>query len=312
MTPSDILILAGRRSDWRVHLVPSRGAAAVTINARRGGVWYPVAHPTGPQTLHDDLRLRYSNYVLLPYSNRIAYGRLRATSAGHSLHKLPVNWPGLTHPIHGLGWLQPWRVTQWHGRQARLRLDWPGGDAWPWPLLGEQRLRLLGRNILQMDLRLTNTGAETMPAGLGWHPSFMADAGATLRTQARWIQTAGPDGIPNGLQRPPLALAEGRATSLQSLPHLDNCFGGWSGKAELHWPERQGLRVRLQALGVLRRCCVIYTPPDEDFFSVEPVSHANNALAQNPRRAAALGQRWLAPGQTLSGGMRWVLPGSSD
>jgi aldose 1-epimerase len=312
----DILTLANRRSDWRLQLIPSRGGSVLAIEAHHEGQWLPVAHPTGHDALRDDLRLRYSSYALLPYSNRIPHGNVPTGYACPTKRPLPSNWPGLTHPMHGLGWLMPWRIAQRcgqkHGRDATLILDWRGGEAWPWPMRGEQRLRLLERKVLQMDLRLTNTGTEPMPAGLGWHPYFMADAGVTLRTRARQMQAAGPDGLPTGLINPPTAIAEGRMADVQSLLQLDNGFVGWCGEAELCWPERHGLRMRLQALGALRRHCVIYTPPGETFFCLEPVSHANNALAQHPLRAAALGQRWLAPGETLSGGMRWILPARAD
>lgn len=310
MLPLDILTLGSGRSDWRIQLIPSRGAAAVSMEARQHGQWHAITQPTSAEALRDDLRLRYSNYALVPYSNRIADGKIPAATRYDAKQPLPSNWPGLTHPMHGLGWLLPWRVAQRHSREAVLMLDWPGGGAWPWPMQSEQRLRLLSRNVLQMDLRVTNTGAEPMPAGLGWHPYFKADAGVTLRTRARWMQMAGADGLPTGLAVPPPALAEGRTVNVQSLLGLDNGFGGWSGDAALCWPERDGLRMHLRAQGALRRHCVIYTPPGENFFCLEPVSHANNALAQHPLRAAAMGQRWLRPGESLKGGMRLVLPKS--
>jgi aldose 1-epimerase len=310
MMPPDILTLGSGQSNWRMQLIPSRGGAAIAMEACHNGHWHPITQPTSAEALRDDLRLRYSNYALVPYSNRIADGKMPAAAGHKAKHPLPGNWPGLAHPMHGLGWLLPWRVAQRNCREAALVLDWRGGYAWPWPMQSEQRLRLLGRNVLQMDLRVTNTGTEPMPAGLGWHPYFKADAGVTMRTRTRWMQTAGPDGLPVGLASPPRALAEGRMVDVQTLLHLDNGFGGWSGEAALCWPQRNGLRMHLIALGALRRHCVIYTPPGENFFCLEPVSHANNALTQHPLRAAAMGQRWLRPGESLNGGMRLVLPAS--
>lgn len=308
MLPIDTLTLASRRSDWRIQLAPLCGAAALTIEAYHSGQWYPVAHPTSTETLRDDLRLRYSNYALLPYSNRIKHGIVAHAFGCNPKPALPKNWADLPHPLHGVGWQLPWRIKQQRGREVVLTLDWLGGKAWPWPFRGEQQLRLLGRHVLQMDLCLINTGNEPMPAGLGWHPYFMSDAGATLRTTARWMQMAGTDGLPTGLTSPPAALAEGRTIAIHDLPPLDNDFGGWCGEAELCWPQRAGLRMRLQASGALRRHCVIYKPLGENFFCLEPVSHANNALALHTSRAAAMGLRWLALGETLKGGMRWVLP----
>jgi aldose 1-epimerase len=305
VTPSliEIITLASRRSNWRMQIAPSRGAVALAIEAHHAGRWHPVALPTDPDVVHNDSRLRYSNYALLPYSNRIGHGKIFAVSD----KPLPPNWPGISHPIHGLGWLLAWRVAQQDSRDIKLTLNWRGGDAWSWPMRGDQRLRLLGRNVLQMDLRLTNTGTQPMPAGIGWHPYFMADAGATLRTRARLMQVAGSDGIPTGFVDPTCALARGEKTDVRYLSPLDNGFVGWSGEAELSWPQRCGLRMHLQARGALRRHCVIYAPAEKRFFCLEPVSHGNNALALDSKRAAQIGQRWLAPGEALSGSMRWVL-----
>jgi aldose 1-epimerase len=202
MSP-DILALGSARSNWRMQLIPSRGGAAIAMEARHNGRWHPITQPTSAEALRDDLRLRYSNYALVPYSNRIADGKVPAAAGHKAKHPLPGNWPGLAHPMHGLGWLLPWRVAQQNCRKAVLILDWRGGDAWPWPMQSEQRLRLLGRNVLQMDLRVTNTGTEPMPAGLGWHPYFKADAGVTMRMRARRMQSAGANGLPVGLTSPP-------------------------------------------------------------------------------------------------------------
>ena len=70
---------------------------------------------------------------------------------------------------------------------------------------------------------------------------------------------------------------------------LDNCFDGWDGRATIVWPRRR-LGLRLEATEPFRHL-VIYTPPQRPFFCVEPVSHANGAIAATR----------LAAGGVLSG-----------
>ncbi len=292
--------LSSRHSRWRLTLAPERGACALGIDARLGATWHTVAHPTSEPAWDADQRLRFSNYALLPYSNRVAFGRLLGEAA-----PLPPNLAGHPHPLHGIGWLAAWRAAPATGRELRLVLDWPGGPAWPWPLRAEQRLRLLGADVLQFDLSLLHTGSTgRMPAGLGWHPYFRADPQLRLCTQLQSQQVNGVDGLPSGWTEAPEALRRGQPQTLSQLHGLDNAFSGWRGAATLAWPA--GPQLEITAQGALRRHCVLYTPADESFFCFEPVSHANGAFnAQTPSGRSGL--QWLAPGQSLRGGMRWRL-----
>ena len=70
---------------------------------------------------------------------------------------------------------------------------------------------------------------------------------------------------------------------------LDNCFDGWDGGATIRWP-RRGLGLSLVATQPFRHL-VIYVPKARPYFCVEPVSHANGAVAQTS----------LPQGETLAG-----------
>ena len=89
---------------------------------------------------------------------------------------------------------------------------------------------------LEIALELTNAGAGPMPAGLGHHPYFIRTDGVTLRARLDHVWLPDERKIPQ--QRVPLPaawdFADGRR--LASVD-LDHCFGGWDGRAELHWPE---------------------------------------------------------------------------
>ncbi len=300
------LSLGSRRSRWRLQLTPARGAAWLGADALDAtGAWQPVLQPCPSSVLTADERLRYANYALLPFSNRIAAGHLRAVQAQARPEPLPPNWPGLAHPIHGVGWLHPWVVDLHAGREASLRLDWPGHASWPWPFVARQRLRLLGERALQLDLSLCNVGRRQMPAGLGWHPAFARRSQLRLALQARSCQQTGSDGLPDGSAgaAPPF-LRRGRAEPAESLIGTDNAFDGWTGAAQLQWP---ALRLDMKADGALSRRLVIYAPADADYICLEPVSHLNNALAQTALTAAAWGQRWLSPGMVLRARLRLTL-----
>ncbi len=77
------------------------------------------------------------------------------------------------------------------------------------------------------------------------------------------------------------------------LSHLDfdNCFEGWRGPARIR-DERFSLQLA-SSLPYL----VVYTPPERDYFCVEPVSHVSNAI--HMAEPAAHGLVALAPGATF-------------
>lgn len=305
-TVSSSLSLCSSRSRWRLQLVPERGGAWLGADALDAdGQWQPVLLPCPPSVVATDERLRYANYALVPFSNRIAHGQVRAVLAQARPAALPPNWPGLAHPIHGVGWLQRWAVQAQSPRDATLRLSWPPSPAWPWPFEARQRVRLLGTRTLQLDLWLRNAGPRHMPAGLGWHPAFARRSQLSLALRATSAQCTGSDGLPTGQHDDaPPSLRFGKAAAAESLTGTDCAFDGWRGEARLQWP---GLRLRMKADGALSRRLVIYAPTGADYICLEPVSHLNNALAQSPATAAAWGQRWLAPGDALQARVRLTL-----
>ena len=77
---------------------------------------------------------------------------------------------------------------------------------------------------------------------------------------------------------------------------LDHVFQGWSGSALVEWPEAgQALEITADEL---YRHLVVYTPPGQPFFCVEPWMGFPNAMN------TLLGARLLAPGAEDKGKLR--------
>jgi aldose 1-epimerase len=78
---------------------------------------------------------------------------------------------------------------------------------------------------------------------------------------------------------------------------LDNCFAGWDRRAVVEWPER-GARVVVTAESPLD-FLMVYSPPGRDFFCLEPVSHAIDAVNLTAAGRTDVGFRALEPGGSL-------------
>jgi aldose 1-epimerase len=249
------------------------------------GLWHhgvPVMRSVEPDQL---ARARKAAcFPLVPYSNRIAHGRFNWQ--GHPF-QLALNFDTSPHPLHGIGWLSRWEVEPPSGpsgpAEVALTLDHHADERWPFDFSARQLFQL-SPTSLRAELSVTNTAAQAVPVGLGWHPYFPRRARSRLHVECsgRWELDALK--LPTQLVPQPGVDAD--------LAHLayDHCFEGWSGPARIR-DERFALTLR-SSLDRL----VIYTPQGEDFFSVEPVSHVTNAI--NQPAPSALGLVTLQPGQT--------------
>ena len=87
-------------------IMPSLGGGVARFDVLRGGQRIEVfrAWPEGGTDDPNSLGL----YVLVPWSNRISG---RGFNFGGAFHELLPNAAGEPCPIHGDGWLSPWRVS---------------------------------------------------------------------------------------------------------------------------------------------------------------------------------------------------------
>ncbi|TAJ98157.1 MAG: aldose 1-epimerase [Reyranella sp.] len=222
-------------------------------------------------------------YPLVPFSNRIANGRL---AIGDEVIQLRANWPGVRHPMHGDGWAQAWNVVHHDPHSAELAyVHARGAGAAGWPFCYRARQTFaLHETGLTVGLSIQNLEDRDVPAGLGLHPFFVCNADTELACRLAGVWRTDPEVLP--LQRVPVP-AEwdfSRSRRVDGMG-LDHCFDGWDGEATVTWPQR-GLRLVLSATEAFRHL-VIYVPDGQRYFCVEPVSHANGAVGQTRLTAGA-------------------------
>jgi aldose 1-epimerase len=258
-------------------LAPALGGEVLWLNWRGQEILRTA--PAGPHDVRDS-----AGFPLVPFSGRIENGRFQY--AGRMVRLTP-NMPPEPHAIHGHGWQSVWHVTSREPASLTLGFRYRHGN-WPWAYRAAQKFSLTP-NGLVVDMSVTNLSALPMPAGLGWHPYFpRGDAQLTCGVTGYWpslgeIETPSGDADLNG------------GKTVRDIV-LDNAFAGDGQPARLHWPDRK-LTVILSPDPALTHW-IIYIPEGQNYFCVEPVSHAPNAvnMADPPPRAA---MNMLAPGATL-------------
>ena len=272
-------------NDYRLVIDPSLGATILSAEWQHPDTgWLPLLAP-----LQDRL-FKAGCFVMAPFVNRIADG---AFSYGGQSHHISLNNPKEGMALHGFARDHVWQVAQQTDVAVDLVLDL---SASPWHFRLTQRVEL-GAGGIRVSLAATNTGAETMPFGIGLHPWFPKPRGTVLRLAAEGAHARDARGLPLAarVDWPWLGKA------LDGAGWFDGCFTGWSPRqARIEWPD-QGAALDLRADGALRHVHV-YTPDGRDVLCVEPVSHLPDAI-NRPMLAADTQMHELAPGETLSGAM---------
>ncbi|MBN3803827.1 aldose 1-epimerase [Paraburkholderia sp. Ac-20336] len=279
-------LFALRSDAWQLRIAPSLGGAIV--DARWHG--RDVLRPMPDAELSARNVRKSACYPLVPFSNRIAFGAFRF---GDTQYTLTNNLAGIQHAIHGVGFQQPWQVTESEASALDMRLVHTPDEHWPFAFDARQRIEIDG-DVLRLSLRIVNTGAEAAPCGAGWHPFFPLDTEAgptTLATGWAAMLVTDADDLPCGSVSP-------SAFGALDDTVVDNCFTGWSGAATIDTPHH---RIAIAA-GDTLRCAVLFRPAGQPFFAFEPVSHANNALNGN-----APPMHVLAPGDALEAHMSIAL-----
>ncbi len=220
------------------------------------------------EAINDKQPLGMASFPLVPYSNRIGFGRF---DWGGREIRLPPNFPPEPHAIHGTGWTAPWTLERLGPDAIILHHRHDADGNWPWSFEAEQHITLLP-DALSLRLVVHNLSDQMVPLAFGHHPYFDSQ-GATLSFGASEVWRTGSDNLPGNAEVPTGVFDFTSGEPVQGRV-LDNGFAGWDGKAQIRWDNRPlGLDIEADM-----RAAVVYVPEGEDYFCFEPVPHIINAL----------------------------------
>ena len=231
-----------------------------------------------------------ASFPLVPYVNRIRGGAF--TFRGREVRLTP-NMPGDPSPLHGQGWLNPWKVEESGDRYAVLSFRHAAGE-WPWDYEARQEFALDERG-LSASIECRNTSGGPMPCGLGFHPYFPCGADTRIQTEVDEVWTVDKDVLPAA--RMPAEDRYAIGDDPVCARGLDNGFGGWSGRtilSDVNWP------YQIELSSPQARYFQLYSPENGGIFVAEPVTHANAALNEPEEDWARLGIRILEPGEEMA------------
>lgn len=272
--------------DWDIDFAPDAGGSLKRCQYRGVEILKTARHggeSTDPRNL--------SAFPMVPFIGRIE----RAVFAFEGrMIQLSPNMPPEPHAIHGLGWQSKWDMAVTDGTHVSLTHTHDGQTDWRWAYKAKQVFST-DQHTLTWRMTLTNQDDRDMPAGLGWHPYFPAE-GALVKADVKSVWSGQDSGVIGHSSQALKQETDLRSMrSVESL-NLDHCYNAGEGGVQFHWPNR-GLKLHMTASSPLRHL-TIYTPAEEPYFCVEPVSHMPNAV-NSQLTAQETGLKILKPGASL-------------
>lgn len=289
--PHELLEL--RFGNAKVSLAPSIGGSIVSYSEEHANGIVHWLRPTSSQALSAGDPLGMASFPLVPFCNRIRDGRFEI----EGLHtSLAPNYQTSPHPLHGNGWENVWRIKDATTESATLCFEY-AQDSWPYPFQAEQTF-MLDELGLHVCMKVTNTGPNAMPLGLGHHPYFPYEPGTIVSADVDAIWCRDDENMPTKLDWKHDVVAALRTGMPVQQFSLDNNFIGWNRTASIIWPDGHNLKIVADApLDYL----VLVTPKGESFFCVEPVSNCTDWInLRNSHPSEHRGGTMLAAGETLS------------
>lgn len=235
---------------------------------------------------------RSGAYPLFPYHNRLIGSAF--THEGRLHHVTPHPSLG-SDAMHGPAHRRPWHVVSQTEDAISLAIDYVADDEWPFDFRATQNFHL-GPDRLEITLTLANTGHQTMPGGMGWHPYFRIGYGREIIPGARREWPLDALSVPTGVspvpRDPQCPLPDAIFTI--HLSEWDTATAVTDGGARLTLSADPGL-THLAAHRMPTYACL------------EPVSHVAGALGFGENARMSAGLVTLTPGAAISASLRLAI-----
>jgi aldose 1-epimerase len=296
MTPESVVTL--RAGDSEMGVAPACGGAIAFYRRRIGALHLDWLRPASAAAIAAREPDAMACFPLVPFSNRVRDGHFHFE--GRDI-RMPRNVPGQAHVEHGHGWQARWRVESLDFRSLTMRYR-HDSDEWPWAYEAQQNFAL-DEDSLTIDISVQNLGDAPMPLGLGFHPYFPRRVQTRLSAQVAQMWATDDEVMPTRLVDLPDNQRLERGLIVDAVA-LDNGFTGWDGTARIEWPDRNAALTMTASPRL--RFLVVYTPPGEPYFCVEPVSNCTDAFNLAAQGRDDTGMIVLAPGARATGTVRFT------
>ena len=280
---------------WQAGILPDTGAAIALGRVLQDGAWRDVLRPTAEADYGNVSKA--SSFIMLPWCNRIRDGILRFEGQQWQLQTAPEDGTAR----HGDVRSRAWQVDE--ADEAHIILSFDSARHqnvnFPFHFSALVEYRLEGSSFI-WRLTLKNEDSRRMTGGFGYHPYFVRTDDVETRipcdsqfTLVDYLAVGAPEPVePHVDFREMRPLADGVFNDLLTHRHPGE-------PVSIRYPQ-WGLGLQMTADPIFQHI-LIYTPPGNPSFAVEPQSNANDGFTLYERGIPDTGVFGLEPGESKSG-----------
>ena len=235
---------------------------------------------------------KYSSYFSGYFSTIPYFGVIRKNSL---LYKNKYVSLQRTHPlepdtIHGEGWVNKWTIIKKNKNSVSLKFTHHGKKSFPFKYETIQRFKLI-KNSLEIKVTINNKDNKAFDCGIGFHPWFNIDKKSRIFSNTyKYLE------IHNNKNVKIKKLLQNKKAFDFNKINIDETFINWNGNTKL-------ILNKLIKIFIKNKKNVknlhIYSPKNENFFCVEPVTNIRDAYYCKKNNIKNHGLKNLKPKKTF-------------
>ncbi len=213
---------------------------------------------------------KYSSYFSGYFSTIPYFGVIRKKSLFYKKKYISL---GKTHPlepdtIHGEGWVNQWKLIKENKSSVLLKFSHNGKKSFPYKYEALQKFRI-HKNCLEITVSIKNIDNKTFDCGIGFHPWF--DLNKFSKIFSNTYQYVEID--KNNSYKTKKLLKNKSLFNFNKI-NIDETFINWNGRTKLVLDK--SLKVFIINKKNVKNLH-IYSPKNENFFCVEPVTNLRDS-----------------------------------
>ncbi|MBB6005019.1 aldose 1-epimerase [Arcicella rosea] len=225
----------------------------------------------------------YPSAHLFPWGNRVRDGKY--SFEGNS-YQLPINEVALNNALHGFVAFTNFEVIEETSTETKailiLRYEFKGNYfGYPFPFVLDISNTLSTDDGFSLTYTVKNTGNQSMPIVLGWHPYFKIEGENVKdwRIDFPATEQSLPDDQMISVEKKLVDFSEGVLLKEQNLDAVFNIKPADKVKAVLS-STQQDVAITLwqEAQQGQFSFMVVYVPPSRDCVAIEPMTGNTNAF----------------------------------
>ena len=233
---------------------------------------------------------KYSSYFAGYFSTIPYFGAIKKKTLLYKNNyiSLPRTHPLEPDTIHGEGWVNKWKILSTTKNSVSLKFLHNGKNSFPFKYYAIQKFRLI-KNSLEITVTIKNMDRKSFDCGIGFHPWFNIDKKSKIFSNTyKFIELDEKNNIKNKK-----LLKSNKPFDFNKI-NIDETFIDWNGSAKLIL--NKYLKILIKNKKNIKNLH-IYSPKNQNFFCVEPVTNIRDSYYYKKLNVKNHGLKNLKPGK---------------